>query len=138
MKSAAGVRAPETTSVASAMLLVFCGLLASAAWNFLGPTLIGVFAALVQTGFVTRLVLLGLFFASAFALFALKTLNQVWYGYLACVVALAAAWTLLASLAVQMQTVEVLELAAAGYMLVRGLVNIREGARSVGSESQDR
>ena len=111
-------------------LMLVAGLLASAVWSAIGPTLYAVLAALVQTGVTTRLVLLCLFLGGGVALFALRRLKQVWYGRVACVAALAACWQLLASLAVQMQAVDVLALAGAGYILVRGLVNIDQSVRS--------
>jgi hypothetical protein len=117
-------------------LMLLAGLVASAVWSSIGPPLYGVLAALVQTGVTTRLVLLCLFFSCGVALFALRTLKQVWYGRIACVGALAACWQLLGSLAVQMQPVDVLALVGAGYILVRGLVNIGPG--SDGGTGSDR
>jgi hypothetical protein len=113
----------------AAILILIAGLAASAVWSAVGPTLMGVLAALVQTGVTTRLVLSCLVFASAFALFTFRTAKQVWYGYLACVAAVAAVWNLFASLAVQFQAADVVGLVFASYVLVRGLVNIREGER---------
>jgi hypothetical protein len=116
---------PEPTGL---FLMALFGLLAGVVWSVIGPTLTSVFSALVQTGIPTRLVLLSLFFACGFGLFAFRTANQVWYGHVVCGVALAAGWNLLGMLAVQVQSVYVLALAVAGYMLVRGLVDIQEGS----------
>jgi hypothetical protein len=109
------------------LLTLFLVVVANALWSIVGPTLVAVLSALVQTGIPTRLVLLGLFFAAGFALFALRTVKQVWYGHLACVVALATAWNMIARLAVRIDPTDVLALVGAAYVLVRGLVNIQEG-----------
>jgi hypothetical protein len=109
------------------LLTLFLVVLANAVWSITGPTLVAVLSALVQTGNPTRLVLLGLFFAVSFGLFALRTLKQVWYGHLACVVALATAWNMIARLAVRIDPTDVVALVGVAYVLVRGLVNIQEG-----------
>jgi hypothetical protein len=113
---------PEPTGL---LLMVLFGLLAGLVWSLIGPTVMSVFSALVQTGIPTRLVLLSLFFACGFGLFAFRTANQVWYGHAICGLALAAAWNLLGMLAVQVQSVDVLALVAAGCVLMHGLVNIQ-------------
>jgi hypothetical protein len=117
----------ETVSVASAVVIVCSGLLASAVWSLIGPTPIAVFSALVQTGVPTRLVLLGLLFGCGFGLFALRTVKPVWYGHVLCVVAVAMGWDMLRRLAITIQPAEVLGLFASGYLLVRGFVDIQEG-----------
>jgi hypothetical protein len=117
----------DTTSLASAALTLFFVFLANGLWSIIGPTLVAVFSALVQTGIPTRLVLLCLFFGGGFGLFAFRTLKQAWYGHVACVIALVTAWNMIARLAIQIQAADVLALVGAGYILVRGFVNIQEG-----------
>jgi hypothetical protein len=117
----------DTTSLASAALTLFFVFVANALWSVIGPTVVAVFSALVQTGITTRLVLLCLFFGCGFGLFAFRTLKQVWYGHVACVIALVTAWNMIGRLAIQIQPADVLALVGAGYILVRGFVNIREG-----------
>jgi hypothetical protein len=119
----------ESASVASAALMLASVLPANALWNVIGPTLVEVFSALVQTGITTRVVLLCLFFGCGFGLFVFRTLRQVWYGHAVCVVALVTAWNMIARLAIQIQAADVLALAGAGCILVRGFVNIQEGTR---------
>jgi hypothetical protein len=101
--------------------------LANAVWAVVGPTLVAVLSALVQTGITTRLVLLGLFFAACLGWSAFRRLKPIWYGRVACAVALAVAWNMIARLAVQIQPADVLALVGAAGVLVHGLVNIQEG-----------
>jgi hypothetical protein len=115
------------TSLAAAILMLFLGLLASAIWSLISPTPIAVFSALVQTGFVTRLAFLGLFFGGAFGLFTFRTVKRGWSGHVQCIIALATAWSMFERLAVRIQAVDGLALAAAGYLLARGLVSTQEG-----------
>jgi hypothetical protein len=117
----------DTASLGSAALTLFFVFLANALWSAIGPTAVAVFSALVQTGITTRLVLLCLFFAGGFGAFAFRTSKQVWYGHVACVIALVTAWNMIARLAIQIQAADVVALAGAGYVLVRGFVNIQEG-----------
>ena len=88
------------------LVTLFLVVVANAVWSVIGPALVAVLSALVQCGITTRLVLLGLFFAGSFGLFALRTVNQVWYGHLACVVALTTAWNMIARLAVRIDPTE--------------------------------
>jgi hypothetical protein len=120
-------RLPETLTLGWAGLTLLSASAVNAVWSIVGPDLVAVFSALVQTGITTRLVLLGLFFAGGFSVFALRTWKQVWYGHLACVVGLVIAWNMIANLAIEIQGASVVALVAAGFILVRGLVNIQEG-----------
>jgi hypothetical protein len=94
-------------------------------WSVIGPTSLAVLSALVQTGITTRLLLLAVFTAGAFGLFALRTFIPLWYGRIGCVVALVVAWNEIARLAIQIQAADVVALVAAAYLFVRGLVNIQ-------------
>jgi hypothetical protein len=113
--------------LALAGFTVVAVILANALWNVVGPTLVEVLSALVQTGVTTRLVLLGLFAAGAFGVFVFRTLLPVWYGRAACVVAVVVAWNMIARLAIQIQAADVVALVGAAYLLVRGLVHIQAG-----------
>jgi hypothetical protein len=106
------------------MLAAVFGL--NAGWNVIGPTIVAVLSALVQTGITTRLVLLAAFSAAVFGLFALRTFKPLWYGRMGCVVALVVAWNEIARLAIQIQAADVVALVAAAYLFVRGLVSIQE------------
>jgi hypothetical protein len=123
-----------TVSLASTALTLFAVLVTNALWSVIGPPLIAALSALVQTGITTRLVLFGLFFAGGFGVFVFRTLKQVWYGHVACVVALVTAWNMIGRLAVQIQPADVLALAGTAYVLVRGFVNIQEGHKRVTSQ----
>jgi hypothetical protein len=76
----------DTITWTSAAITLFVVLLVNELWNYIGPDLVAVFSALVQTGITTRLVLLGLFFGLGIAIFALRRWKQVWYGHAVCVV----------------------------------------------------
>jgi hypothetical protein len=119
--------APGAFEPLAAVLTLFFVFLCNALWNVIGPTLVAVLSALVQTGVTTRLVLWGLFSAAGFGLFAFKTFKQVWYGHATCVIALVVAWNMIARLAVEIQSGDVAALAGAACVLVHGLVNIQEG-----------
>jgi hypothetical protein len=116
-----------TLNLPSATGLVCGGLVAAALWDYFGETPIEVFSALVQTGVPTRLVLLVLLFACGAGLFAFRTRNQIWYGHVVCVVAVAMAWDMIRRLAIEIQPADVLGLAASLYLLVQGLTEIQTG-----------
>jgi hypothetical protein len=117
----------DTVTLASASAIVGAGLLTSLAWSSVSDTPIAVFSALVQTGVPTRLVMLGLLCGCGAALFALRTRNQIWFGRAVSAAAVALAWDMLRRLAIQIQAADVIGLAMALYLLVRGLVDVQEG-----------
>jgi hypothetical protein len=115
----------STDLLQSAMLFVLA-IVVSVVWSAVSAE---VLIRLVSGKFSTpgRVLALGVFFGIGYGLFKLRQFQQSIYGAIECIFAMAAAWTVLGQLTVEARTEHVVGLIAAGYVLVRGLTNYREG-----------
>ncbi len=108
------------------LLPLVLGIAASMALDVIRPA-VGRWMAPVLAAYWGRLLLEVVFIVVSVSLFALKLKRQKLYGFLECVFAIAASWTIVSRLQGQLFAQDAIGLVAAGYILVRGMSNYRDG-----------